>query len=379
MYRLVVKNFGVLKDIDIVLNKTNLFIGNNGSGKSVLAKLITIITNTTLSEDKIYKKFKDFDIDFIKEDTFIEFKENNNSMIKIENKKLTFFEDKIKLENLLNELNSPNIQNKINEIKLFAQFSNKKTRDEIKEFSKIITNLNSDVEKLKSQYIPAERNLISLLNQSLSNLIVNEIPLPKSLMIFASNFEKAKNEIKELALLDMKYISSNGQDKIYYDDDNYLPLENSSSGMQTALPMYLTIKYFNSKHNNIIIEEPEQNLYPKAQIDTIKFIVENSDNNLYLMTHSPYVLSILNILIFAFKASNTNNILKQKIEAIVPPSQQINPKKFSAYLIKDGKSINIKGNKTGMIKENVIDDISDDIDDQFDELMELYREFKDAK
>jgi len=154
MYRLVVKNFGVLKDIDIVLNKTNLFIGNNGSGKSVLAKLITIITNTTLSEDKIYKKFKDFDIDFIKEDTFIEFKENNNSMIKIENKKLTFFEDKIKLENLLNELNSPKSTPKKKPKSKEKNIKQEGTNREIfkKQYKKIKLILNDTAIELTLQY-----------------------------------------------------------------------------------------------------------------------------------------------------------------------------------------------------------------------------------
>jgi len=41
MLKLIVKNFGVLKDIDIELNQTNLFIGDNGIGKSILAKLIS--------------------------------------------------------------------------------------------------------------------------------------------------------------------------------------------------------------------------------------------------------------------------------------------------------------------------------------------------
>ena len=65
MQKLIVKNFGVLKNIDIVLNKTNLFIGDNGSGKSVLAKLVTIVTSFDEYSDDISKQFKRFDIDFI--------------------------------------------------------------------------------------------------------------------------------------------------------------------------------------------------------------------------------------------------------------------------------------------------------------------------
>lgn len=327
MYRLRVKNFGVLKDIDIELNKTNLFIGENGSGKSVLAKLITIITDETFNKTNYLKKFSEFQIDFITDYTSIKFIEmkNNYTIFNIENQKLHF----------------------------------------------------NNQYKSTSQYIPAERNLISILNKSIFSLITSDIPLPKSLLIFASQYEKAKNEIKELELLNMKFKNENGEDKIYYDDKNYLSLENSSSGIQTALPLYLTLKYFNQRDNDIIIEEPEQNLYPKSQVDTIKYIIENSSENLYLMTHSPYVLSTLNILLFSYKASSTNSILKEKISKIIPKSQQINPEKFSAYFIKDGKSESIKS-KRGLISENAIDESSDIIDDEFSELMELYREYKNG-
>ena len=47
MQRLVVKNFGPLKDIDIELKPINLIIGENGSGKSVLGKLIAILKKSS--------------------------------------------------------------------------------------------------------------------------------------------------------------------------------------------------------------------------------------------------------------------------------------------------------------------------------------------
>ncbi|WP_294963595.1 AAA family ATPase [Sulfurimonas sp.] len=357
MLKLTVKNFGVLKDINISLNKTNLFIGDNGSGKSVLAKLITIVTNEV--PENLFNQFKEFNIDFITDKTVILFKEDKNLLLHIEDGKLKHYEISKYKQTIIKRLLAKNPNNATT--------------------SELINNIGV-LDGLESQYIPAERNLISIFNQSISNLISAKIPLPDTLLKFSSEYNKARKEIKELNLLNMKYINKNGNDLIYYDDDNYLSLENSSSGMQTALPMYLTLKYFSSSYRHIIIEEPELNLFPKTQIEAIKYIIETTTkNDSYIMTHSPYILSILNTLLFAYKASNTNDILRDKISKIIPKEQQINPDNFSAYLIKDGVSENIKGASTGMIQENSIDEIGGMLDDDFSELMEIYSEFKSDK
>ncbi|MDF1874882.1 AAA family ATPase [Sulfurimonas sp. SAG-AH-194-I05] len=346
MLNLIVKNFGVLKDINIKLNKTNVFIGDNGSGKSVLAKLITIVTNEV--PENFLNQFKEFNIDFITNETVILFKEDENLLVHIADNILRYHQPSKYKRNLINQLSA--------------------------------INPNRVTGRLESQYIPAERNLISIFNQSISNIVLAKIPLPDTLLKFAGEYNKARKEIKEFNLLNMKYVNKNGNDVIYYDNDNYLPLESSSSGMQSALPMYLTLQYFSSSYSHIIIEEPELNLFPKTQIEAIKYIIQTTTkNDTYIMTHSPYILSILNILLFAYKASNTNDILNDKISIIIPKEQQINPDEFSAYLIENGISITIKGKSTGMIQENVIDNIGDIITDSFEELMEIYREYKHEK
>jgi len=389
MLKLAVKNFGVLKDIDIKLNKTNLFIGDNGSGKSTLAKLITVITDFTINEDEIIKRLKDFNIDFLNEECFIQLKEDDELELEIIGLQVRFSTHRKKvyknlknneMEIILNNIFKDDEKEKNRFIKLFTD---KEYRSNIINNDKNINILKSNINILKSKYIPAERNLISLFNQSLSNMISAEIPLPKILLEFSAHYNSARNEIKDLEILNMRYKNENSQDRIYYGDhkdNNSLALENSSSGIQSALPLYLTLKYFATKHGNIIIEEPELNLYPKSQIDTVKYMIENKqDSSLSIMTHSPYILSILNVLLFAYKASNTNEILKDKISKIIPQKQQINPDEFCAYLIKDGTSKSIKGKSTGMIQENDIDDIGGMLDDNYNELMEIYRKFKSDK
>ncbi len=393
MLRLIVKNFGVLKDIDIELHETNLFIGDNGSGKSTLAKLITVVTDFTLNKDEIFKKLKDFDIDFINKKTFIQLQEENELILKIDTlniifssstKELLQAQEKhktlSKINNKINEIESKGLLDKAIKIMTEDDTSEAKTVKSLiedQELRTTLNNLSNTITSLKTKYIPAERNLISIFNQSLSNIISAEIPLPKTLLEFSASYNSARNEIKTLDILGMEYKNENSQDRIYYSSGRSLALENSSSGIQSVLPLYITLKYFATKYLDIIIEEPELNLYPKSQIETVKFMIENrGESSLSIMTHSPYILSTLNMLIFAYKASNTNNTLKEKISAIIPQEQQIDPDNFSAYLIKNGISKNIKGESTGMIQENTIDNIGDRLDNEFNELLDIYSEFE---
>ena len=353
MERLIVKNFGPLKDIDIELNKINLFIGENGSGKSVLAKIVTIVLNFNnhlIDEKRLFKKFKEYHIDFFTKKTIIQFFIGQTLCFEIKNKKI-----KSTGQQFVNE--HPIIQ-----------FEIKKVQDRL-----------IDENKLTTQYIPAERNLISLFNQSIYSFLSYDIPLPKFILSFFSEFEKARKEITELSFLDVKYVHSE-KDRIYYDEDNFLHLEHSSSGIQSALPLYLTVKYFAQKHSSIIIEEPEQNLFPKAQMETIKYIIEqvSSENNLFLMTHSPYVLSTLNTLMMAYKAGILGEEARTEVSKLTKEEQWINPQEFSAYYLDNGIARDIKG-RTGLISENEIDDISDDMACDFDELLAIYREHKRDK
>ena len=380
MDRLIVKNFGPLKDVDIELNKINLFIGENGSGKSVLAKLVTIFTDkNNWKNNEILIKIEEFDISFITEETFIKLNINDdvNRSISLENQKIVFGD-------LFQELNQVIKQNELNKQKIDALVNQiKELPIEMKqtiEFAMIdYMRVNK---KLSSQYIPAERSFLSFISKSLSSFIVSDIPLAKFFLRFSSEFEKAGNELKELEFLNVKYINGDGLDrhKIYFNNKDYLPLAQSSSGIQSALPLYLTVKYFSEKYGSIIIEEPEQNLFPKAQTETIKYIIEqiSEENSLLIMTHSPYVLSTFNNLIFSHKVAQMSEKTKEQVKEFVKEEQWINPDEFSAYYLENGVARNIKSSR-GLISDNEIDDISEDIAGEFDGLMEIYREFKYAK
>ena len=130
----------------------------------------------------------------------------------------------------------------------------------------------------------------------------------------------------------------------------------------------------------MIIEEPEQNLFPKAQKETVEYIIEqiSDENSLFMMTHSPYVLSTLNILMMAHKAGNLDEKSKKEVIKLFNENQWINPSDFSAYYLENGVARDIKG-RTGLISENDIDETSNDIQDEFEELLAIYREHKNDK
>jgi len=317
MDRLIVKNFGPLKDIDIEVNKINLFIGDNESGKSVLGKLINILKDPLMNR----KMFIDYNINYLNKTTYIKYTSDDRSY--------------------------------------FMEFNGEK-------HAANTVTLSSGS---SSQYIPAERTLLSLFNRYITTFITADIPLPKFLLNFSSQYTRAREEIQHLKLLNIDYQLKNGQEHIFYTDKESLLLEYASSGIQSALPLYLTVKYFAKKHSSIIIEEPEQNLFPKSQKETVEYIIGElgEENNLFMMTHSPYILTALNNLILA------NDVKEQKgveaLKGIMEEKYCVSFEEVSAYSLVDGKSVNIMDKEDRIIGINVIDSISDEVSETFDKLL----------
>ena len=142
-------------------------------------------------------------------------------------------------------------------------------------------------------------------------------------------------------------------------------------------------------HRSFIIEEPELNLFPVAQYELIQLLESNRRDPYWedfgtihtYTTHSPYILSALNNLLYANKVSkfvkqqkqneNKQKELELKIKKIV--RAEIDANSFNAYQIKDGFAKSIFNRETGLIDDNYIDDATDKINDDFDELMELMK------
>lgn len=283
--------------------------------------------------------------------------------------------------------------------KLFREFSENFDYDldlTEKEILNVIETANNTKREFffKSPlYIPAERVIINLLKQAALSFQNLEIPIPRHLLNFASIYSNASYEIKEFDISFLKegtiYKNVNGEDRIYFSKRKKMKLTESASGFQSIIPIILPIEFIKKReiggsNYSFVIEEPETNLFPRAQYDLLKLLESGRPDDFgkidkgtihFYTTHSPFFLSSLNNLLFAYmKGHESEGNNRDKIDKIIPAKSWINPEDFAAYQIVNGKTKSILNIKTGLIESNIIDSVSEDIMNDFREIAYLSAE-----
>lgn len=130
----------------------------------------------------------------------------------------------------------------------------------------------------------------------------------------------------------------------------------------------------------LFIEEPEQNLYPDAQRKLVQNIIRHLKavqsvgkhrSMVVLTTHSPYVLSILNVLI-ADAAAVEKMPGDERLKDVVDESTLLPTDAFSAYFInKDGVFEDIKDVEIPMLSGINLDSVSDWVDEHVGRINEI--------
>lgn len=349
MSRIKIKNFGPIREgfVDndgwLDIEKVAVFIGNQGSGKSTVAKLVSTLSwiekdlfrsdGSTLrfrKQERIFKKYLEYHrIDsYLKKNTEIQYEGKAYRINYIPGKPLD------------------------------------------------IQKMEEEYTLPKITYFPAERNFVSSVKKSRSG---QKLTLwSQSLQEFKETFQEAKENFKEketfhlpISNVDLEYNKLN--DVLYVKGPDYkIQLADSASGFQSFVPLFVVANYvskllekeqemdeqqrdtfkkesakilsdktyteeqkrillsnlaaqFNIKRTLNIIEEPEQNLFPTSQqgmlYKLLEFNNKSKENQLIITTHSPYVI---NFLMLAIKASEierkakANKDVKSKIYEIVP-------------------------------------------------------------
>ena len=345
---LIVHNFGPIKDAHIQTKRYNVLIGNTSTGKSVLAKLISIAYEYEfyVIEDGNFSAFnnllKRYCIDFV-------------------------FNKKTKIEIKLSSAHW------IISDKSFTKIQNQAT---------ISTDGNASI------YIPAERNLMSIFTNNIFSFLKTGFNIPESVKRFGSLYEAAKSENKTLSVdfMNIKVNFQNENNTITLGDDHTdIRFEQASSGMQSIIPLWAVFQYGinKTKHSTVIIEEPELNLFPTLQdelVNNLVYQLNQTDDKILITTHSPYILSVIDNLIYArdvyTKAQNNGNTdLLQRIERVVNPQLMIDYNDVAAYLCQDdGVVIRINDDEMRSTGAYALDKASNVNSNIFNELMSVDNE-----
>lgn len=375
MEKLIVKNFGPIKEAEIELTKYVVFIGDTSTGKSVLGKLISIFREFSNVLNK-----KTDNSDFIS--SFKNQLENYNIDFNFKSSQIDYFDFNLHIGLSRNEISVINDDRQKMTVEELEQFiKGKNTLDLTDEIQLAIRSLSV---KGLNIYFPAERMLTSLVGASISGLWANNVALPNYFKDFAGKFEVARNRIRLMKYpdFDFTYFYNNSQDFIKIGDRELveIPLVQASSGIQSILPLLLVLDFEllggrTEPKLSFLIEEPELNLFPIRQKKLINYIVKGISKTVYKVvftTHSPYILSVLDTLILAKNTFNEHPDLKEEINAIVPESNWIDYNDISVYEVRnDGKVYSIKNEEFKSIDTNAIDGASDIISEEFDKLTEL--------
>ena len=377
--RLIVRNFGPISSLDIEIRPLTLFIGTQGSGKSTISKLLTICRDLrwwlllleNAESEKVMKPFYDFAInEFFQEDSYIFYTVNGGIVI---------------YEHGIFSFKSEVVNADI--IKEYIRYSNTKLMHNslvsVSEKEDKLSNNILDANARMILYILAERNLVGNLSESLASMLTAQVPLPKPMMEYMSMFERAKKEYPtyNIPFFGVKFIKKEGRERIELQGKNKdLPFSACSSGLQSAIPMLMVTDYALKMDcfDTFVIEEPEQNLFPENQFEVLGFITSKfwvkEHCQFVITTHSPYMLSSLNVLMLAYKL-HQNEGVRERVDEIVKPGFTVNPDNVAVYSLNPDSEEYCKSlisEKTGLVSVNELDSVSEIIGDNFERLYSLY-------
>lgn len=362
MRTLIVKNFGPIHNdegVAVVIHPVTVFCGDQGTGKSTVAKLISEFTwlEKALSRGDFLPK------EITRYDRF--------------RKKYCAFH---------------NIQNYFKE-NTYLFFDGDKYRFEYKD-GHLSVQAKQMASYLRPQvfYIPAERNLVSAIESA------EKIKrLPPALSTLLDEYTKALRSSRvplELPLpgYSVQYDRLNKVAWLVGDGFRIRTYE-AASGLQSVTPLSVVSNYLNSKVNENslsdivaesseerqrlektvqailrdktiddtlrvalikelnatvpnkrfvnIVEEPEQNLYPTSQMAVLFELlrIKNTvpENELIFTTHSPYLINYLTIALKAGIIRSQRS--DSRIDEIIPPRCDIKPGQLAIYQLESSGAI----------------------------------------
>ncbi|MDR2449141.1 MAG: AAA family ATPase [Prevotellaceae bacterium] len=374
---IIIKNFGPVKHIEIEdIRPFTVFIGESGSGKSAIMKVIILFRwiykwvniRSYLKHSNISKSLVEFEFkELLKKNGLLEYLKDNTEIIyKKGSATVHYKKDKLVTSDLV-----PKDELSLEKMCFVADRRN------------IIPDILANKMNLQTDFYLQET-----LNDIL--LALNQIAQPLHIAYLGIKFV-----VKKEGVIPRYLVENIGNDEPYS-----INLYNASSGTQTLIPLSVIVEHFarhydfNSRFNNIVldylsrndslkdfravqnigdikhrnvhihIEEPELSLFPESQRSLINFIVNrcfvenHKDYNMTVMmaTHSPYIINHLNLLI---KARDKNKLVE---------GAQLNYDDVSVYQVDEGEIFDLKIANKKLINTNPLSETINDIYEEYNQL-----------
>lgn len=376
--RLEIDNFLVIKKAHFDVKAINVIIGEQASGKSLIAKILELIRSSLY--DTLHPIFHHFgDIEDAKKHI---------------SGRVTAVFPSVFPSNKLSE--NFKVFYKLGEFEITIIEKNGFPKVCFNEslldvYSKIkFSQSQHPWSPQRSWFIPASRSLVAIIQSNAATFMGKDFWLDDEYMLsflrLYSTLKKQiiKSEVKENSHVTFKKLSLNIIQGILIqkNDIDYIKMEHGlipfssvSSGQQESVPMLLILErvFIEKERLNFFLEEPEAHLFPTAQKDVMSIIglLYNQGNNFFLTTHSPYILVALNNLIMAGNVAREHPEKEADANAIIAKELQVNIDDVGAYTIENGELISIVNPKTNLIRGEALDQVSQDFQKEFYALQDI--------
>lgn len=399
---LIIKNIGPIKNVSFEIKKINVFMGKQSSGKSTIAKILSFCSwvEKDISFHQSFEKHIEGDYfinylktfhkmeKYIKKDSYIKYVgeavdiEYANSKVSIKWLKTRFDYKRPKISYIPSERNIialPEVER--------VEFPNNYLRSYLFDWLDIRKHYNSEnkisildtemkyyfSEENRENNIVGKQYSIPLSSassglQSVTSLLTMVDYLTTILFDTdeeTDSYEMSKVKDEVLTTILKELFKNSSIQKLttneIMNDDEY----------RAEFNVYAK-KFINARTNlyryhrtNLIIEEPEQNLFPSTQKELMyklfhyinDDIYEHSDHMMTITTHSPYILYAINNCILAHKVKGEYPNSKLKNSAISPDDINI-------FEVEDGKNRSIM-KENGLIGDNYFDKKMKEVMDDF--------------
>jgi len=182
------------------------------------------------------------------------------------------------------------------------------------------------------------------------------------------------------------YKVDNQGEKILLSNGRYVHLNNASSGQQESIRILQDIFLALIEQQKVfrIIEEPEAHLFPEAQKQMIELLAilmnADPDNQVIITTHSPYVLTVFNNLLFANRVIEKNPDTREEVSKFIDIQSLISADDFAAYSLNPSQAdengsdycVNLVNENTQVIDQNYLDTVSEELSNDFRTLYDLH-------